>query len=83
MLHEARMKRIRVVFLLSSLAGLFSACGAGVGGVGAQCARGNSNNPQTLVTCEAALTCCGLPDTGGTCQAPDGGALCPSGTIAL
>jgi hypothetical protein len=65
--------------VVSSL--LLAGCGAGVGALGARCERGNSSLPQTVVTCAAGLTCCvGPPDTGGACEAPDGGTLCPPGT---
>jgi hypothetical protein len=77
------MKRKTVGWVASVLLGAACGTGTGVGGVGAQCAKGNANTQQTISTCESGLTCCGLPDTGGACQAPDGGALCPSGGSAL
>jgi len=59
---------------------LLLGCGGAANGVGALCRQPLNNQPVNVVTCATGLTCCGgPPDTGGYCQAPDGGALCPAG----
>jgi hypothetical protein len=61
---------------------LLVSCGGEANGVGALCARSFSKPGYSanIVTCASGLSCCvGPPDTGGTCEAPDGGNPCPSG----
>ena len=58
---------------------LLVGCGAD-NGVGAVCAKSNAHTPGEPVTCASGLNCClGLPDTGGTCQAPEVDNPCPAG----